>query len=371
MLVIDIECNTKPNPSPFNLHGMMVCIGLYDGVNNVVYPVNDNTLKEVQERIDNADELVGFNFKFDLNWLRRYGIIATHKRIWDVQLAEFILGRQEIMYPSLETAANKYLGVGKDKEVESFWERGIDTQDIPSEILYKYCLLDCELTYRIAELQRKLVPSHQTKLFSIHMQDLLVLHEMEYNGMEFDRVGSLKANDEAISKVSTITETLGTPTPNFNWGSNDHLSALLYGGVIKEAKRVPVGLYKTGSKAGQPRFKIENIEHQLPRKYKPLKGTELKKDGVWSVEEDTLLKLGGGDLVKNILEIKYQEGLCSKYFLKLPELQDTMGWNHKKIHGNFNQCVAKTGRLSSTQPNLQNFAKEASRLLVSRFKTHA
>lgn len=372
MLVIDIECNTLPNPSPFCLNGSMVCVGLYDGENNGVYPVNPDTIKMIQERVDAADELVGFNFKFDLNWLRRYGIICTHKRIWDVQLAEFLLSRQELMYPSLEAASQKYLNTGKDKTIEeNYWAKGIDTCDIPTDVLYNYCLLDCELTYRIAEIQKRSIKDSQKKLFSISMQDLIVLHEMEYNGMEFDREQSFTKAAQASNEITSITLGMGTPCPNFNWNSPDHISSLLYGGTVEEVRRVPVGMYMSGQKKGQQRYKLDKVEHHLPRQYKPIKGTELKKEGKWSVEEDTLLKLGGGDLVKNILKVKELEGLCSKYFVKLPELQDKLGWDHTKIHGNFNQCVAKTGRLSSTQPNLQNFAKEASLLLDSRFKTAA
>ena len=57
------------------------------------------------------------------------------------------------------------------------------------------------------------------------------------------------------------------------------------------------------------------------------------------------------------------------YYQGLPELRSKMNWPVGKLHGILNQCVAKTGRLSSTKPNLQNFDGEIKQLFGSRYVT--
>ena len=55
------------------------------------------------------------------------------------------------------------------------------------------------------------------------------------------------------------------------------------------------------------------------------------------------------------------------YYHGVPELIDSMNWKDSKIHGQLNQCRTKTGRLSSSSPNLQNFDGEIKTLLLSRY----
>ena len=57
----------------------------------------------------------------------------------------------------------------------------------------------------------------------------------------------------------------------------------------------------------------------------------------------------------------------STYYIGVPALSDTMGWTNNLIHGQLNQCVAKTGRLSSSKPNLQNFDGEIKSLFTTRY----
>jgi DNA polymerase I-like protein with 3'-5' exonuclease and polymerase domains len=59
--------------------------------------------------------------------------------------------------------------------------------------------------------------------------------------------------------------------------------------------------------------------------------------------------------------------LIDTYFGALPELINKMEWQDNYIHGSYNQCVAATGRLSSTKPNMQNFSAAVDEVLVSRY----
>ena len=66
---------------------------------------------------------------------------------------------------------------------------------------------------------------------------------------------------------------------DFNPNSNDHLSAFLYGGIIKERFQRPVGHYKTGTRAGEVKYKWEERDKEFQRLINPLPNTELKKEG--------------------------------------------------------------------------------------------
>jgi DNA polymerase I-like protein with 3'-5' exonuclease and polymerase domains len=116
-----------------------------DGVPLCLNPNEDRAT--IQSYLDGADTLIGFNIKFDLHWLRRYGFDYSHCRIFDCQLAEFILGGQSEPYPSLNKTAERYgLGTKVDVVKTEYWDKGIDTTEIPIEILDEYLTMDLVLT---------------------------------------------------------------------------------------------------------------------------------------------------------------------------------------------------------------------------------
>ncbi len=113
-------------------------------------------------------------------------------------------------------------------------------------------------------------------------------------------------------------------------------------------------------------------EYPQPRLVEPLRGSELKKEGYWSVDEQTLSSLKPRtkevkQLISDILRLSKLEKLKGTYYEGLPKIMDQRGWENNLLHGKFNQCVARTGRLSSSQPNLQNFPPEALSLCRSEY----
>ena len=84
---------------------------------------------------------------------------------------------------------------------------------------------------------------------------------------------------------------------------------------------------------------------------------------------DTLKKLKGN---KDLLDLLLRRGslikLSGTYYQGLPKLIDEMNWNKNIIHGQLNQCVTKTGRLSSSKPNLQNFVGDIKSLFTTRYE---
>ena len=373
ILVLDTENTTWNNGNPFDQRNFNVCISFaHAGGTGVCYTQDEGATEEIRQRVAEATLIVGFNLKYDLHWLRKLGIDFAGKRVWCCQAAAYFLDRQQTMYPDLDSEVKRY-GLGEKSTVveEQYWRQGVNTHEIPRDILTEYAARDSELTYKLYLKQKELVQPHQSTLLSIVMQDLLVLQEMEWNGLCYDEAESLKQAQQFETEIlNTQTElSLLHSVPCFNFASNDHLSALLYGGTIVEERRTPVGVYKTGEKAGQPRFKIERVEHQLPRMYAPIRGSENKKEGTWSVDESYLKKLKGRNknLITGILKIKENQKLVSTYFRGIPELRQEMCWKDGIIHGQLNQCTTRTGRLSATKPNQQNLSKQAKAIFRSRY----
>lgn len=156
MLVLDCETTTSNEGNPFDASNKLCYLGLYDGrtyhLFDVEYsgPSGLERLQEIQDLVDGHDLIVGFNLKFDLHWLRRYGINFSKCSVHDCQLVHFILSNQTIPYPSLEGVSTHY-GIGHKLDVvaSDYWNKGIDTPQIPREILEEYLQQDLWLTYQI------------------------------------------------------------------------------------------------------------------------------------------------------------------------------------------------------------------------------
>ena len=375
-LVIDIECTIFQKGNPYSQRNQLVAIGLKFNDKPIHTFFEDFDL--VKEYIDLADVIIGFNLKFDLTWLERIGVynpMSSRHRFWDCQLVQFLLERQATPYPSLDGACSKHNIAGKlDFIKANYWDKGIDTTEIPSEELQAYLEQDIKATHDLYVAQQKVLPDSMKRLASVVNQDMAVLQQMESNGLYLDAQASL---DEAlklqkeIDQIETEIKELLDVKSEINLASNDHLSVLLYGGAIDYDRSVQVGFFKSGKKVGQPRFKKVVYTVEYPRLVEPLKGTEYKKEGYWSTDTPTLKSLKADKRVGSVIKLlnKYSElkKLTSGYLLSWPKLIEEMDWKPDMIHGQFNQVVARTGRLSSSRPNLQNPPKAMKQFIRSRY----
>lgn len=370
LLALDTETTIHNKGNAFDSRNKLVCVS-YATVNSSG-TVRSDDCGVVIGHLETCDLVVGFNFKFDLHWLIKHGLSTLRrKQIWDVQIAEFILSNQTNRFPSLNETCAKY-GLEQKLDVvkTEYWDKGINTDEIPWDVLENYATRDAELTLACYHAQRKLMTPAQIKLCYLQCQDLQILQEMEANGIPFDEALCETRAKEVDDKISEIKGKLHAIYPSIpiNFASNDHLSAFLYGGTIKEDGKEHIGFYKTGQKAGQPKFKNIIIEHKLPRLFTPLKGSEMAKEGNYAVDEATLRKLKGKRAIVNlVLELSKLEKLNGTYYNGLTKLRKEMNWEPGILHGNFNQTTAQTGRLSSSRPNLQNFASELQDIFVSKY----
>jgi DNA polymerase I-like protein with 3'-5' exonuclease and polymerase domains len=364
--VLDWEVTTKNKGSSSDIQNKPVCLGYKYGNN----PEHCSFLPDEWASLDMGLLIVGFNLKFDLLWSRRLGH-KMPRQIWDVQLAEFILSGQTIRYPSLEGVSQSY-GLGtKDHTIEhEYWNKGIDTDVIPPDVLSRYCKRDIELTYQVYLRQKERFAENPKllRLFKLQCEDLLVLLEMEANGQIYDEQLCNQRSKEIETELEEIRVSLASLYPDIpiNFGSGDQLSAWLYGGSIPYEVTEHVGFYKNG----KPKYKKVEKEYVLPRLVEPIKGSTLKKPGFFKTDEGTLRKLKGSNakkFVAPLLRLAELDKLNSTYYKGLPEKAREMNWPPGKVHGQFNQCVAQTGRLSSSQPNLQNFASNCLDIFISRY----
>jgi DNA polymerase-1 len=102
--------------------------------------------------------------------------------------------------------------------------------------------------------------------------------------------------------------------------------------------------------------------------YQPLKGSEMAKEGNFATDEGTMRKLKGKKgVIDKLLELSKLEKLNGTYYRGLVKLREEMNWEKGILHGQFNQTIAISGRLSSSKPNLQNFASELQDIFISRY----
>lgn len=372
-LVIDAETSSFQTGNPFSRRNHCCCVALCkDGSSSVCIPwehggnpVSADNVQHLQAAINEANLLIGFAFKFDLHWLRRCGIIVDYAnlpRVWDCQVAQFIIQCQQERYPSLDSSC-AFFGLGQKSKVveEEFWNRGIDTDAVPWDILSEYAKRDVDLTWQLYEAQQKWLVDHPElkRLIKLSCMDTVVLAELEWNGLRYDVEESLRRAKDIEKELKDID---GSFESYLNLRSHEHVSALLYGGVVRWVEKTP---------AKDGRFKHTKIEKTLPRLVVPLEHTRLKKDGYWSTDDDTLKRLRVSGAAKKVVGLLIKrnklERLKSTYYEGLPKVIEEKDWEPGTLHGQFNQTTVVTGRLSSSSPNLQNLHPEVDELIKSRF----
>lgn len=395
--IFDVETTISNSGNPFDQTNKMVALGLLSGDDKeayIDYSMSWDMVSKVKE-IFNSHMIVGVNLKFDLNWARRYGIDYP-KSVWDCQLAAFLMSYQEHKYPSLDEMLAQYGFPPKLDVVKTeYWEKGIDTDQVPRHLLSEYLATDLVRTQQVFKHQYYMFQTeqykHLYKLFRLQCQDLLTLADMEFNGVQFNTAAARsKANDlqkEQESILVDLRQFFGDVP--FNITSDIHLSTLLYGGVLLEEVAVPIGVYRTGQKAGQVRNKINIIAYNCPRLAEPLKGTEVREavskkeaelvaKGIlseprkyWQVNEETLrqlkVKKDAAKVIDLIIKYNKLDKLRSTYLIGWSDLIDEMNWEPDVIHSQLNQTLAVTGRLSSSKPNGQNADKLTKLFCESRY----
>ena len=280
----------------------------------------DVVLKKLKPVLESKKiKIVGQNIKFDRNILSRYGINLTSFEN-DTMLMSYVLNSTATRH-NLDALAQYYLKY-KTTTFEDVAGKGVKqvTFDlVPMDQAVHYASEDADITYRLyKELKSRLAkePVLNTLLEEIEIPLIPVLSDMEQAGtLVNERV--LKAQSKNFSERITKleTEAYELADQEFNLGSPKQLQEIFF-----EKLKYPV-LQKTPG--GQPST-AENVLQQLSEDY---------------------------ELPKIILEHRTLSKLKSTYTDKLPS---QISPNTGRIHTSFNQTGTSTGRLSSSDPNLQN-----------------
>lgn len=391
MLVFaDVETTTLNKGHPFNPRNKLISYALSSSNSSVLfgYHTDPDFCVPLRESLSQADTYVNFACKFDLHWFRNAGILLPLTcKIWDCQLAEFVLNNQRVAFGSLNDALSSYGLEAKLDKVKEYWDAGVDTADIPVNVLEEYNIRDVEQTKALFYMQQEVMTEKQKALVYTLGEDLRTLADAEYNGIKWDE---LKANE----KTATLTEQIEAierqlnyylPTISngkFNWDSGDCLSALIYGGTLEFLYSVSEpATYKSGPNKGQEyvknRWFTETVH--FSGRFRPLENTELKKTKdnplaatrFYAVDDPTLAQLKSRrnedkELIRLLRErsklLKVAEMIAS-----INKKRAELNWQDSLLHAQFNQNVAVTGRLSSSNPNMQNTPAEIDELLVSRY----
>ena len=302
---------------------------------------------------------VGTNLPFDLQHMYKACKDVYDQRgkmhVWDCQIAEYLLSRQRHKYPSLDDMSTKYGGTLKNDEMKKHWDAGGQTEDIDPKKLEAYLYEDLDNTELVFKAQikeaaeRKMLP-----LLIAQMNSVMAITEMQYNGIAINKKF---VNDEIVKLVEriaflkkTFTAAVASctdiPVSLINLDSPKSMSLVLFGGEVKEKVKQVVGLYKNGN----PKEKLVDIVKQYKGLCLNTTGLEKTIHG-WSTSDDSLEKLKHHSMFVAQLQ-QYRESMkdYGTYFEPLTQLVFHDGCVHQNLH----QTSTDTGRLSCTEPNLQN-----------------
>lgn len=262
---------------------------------------------------------IGQNIKFDIMVLRKYGVRVAGP-LFDTMIAHYLLNPE--LRHGMDYLAETYLKYKPIPITELIGSKGknqLCMRDVPLAQIAEYAAEDADVTLKLKnffapELEKTGIES---LFFDIEMPLIYVLAEMEQTGVKLDTVALKQSSDEltdALKKLEKeIYELAGV---KFNINSSKQVGEILF-----------------------ERLKIEEKAKKT-------------KTGSYSTSEDILEKLRGKHpVVSKLLEYRGLKKLLSTYIDALPELISPVTG---KVHTSYNQTVTATGRLSSTNPNLQN-----------------
>lgn len=268
---------------------------------------------------DPAKTIIGQNLKYDMNVLVKYGVTIEAK-ILDTMLESYVLNSASTRH-DMDSLAVKYLNkiTIKFEDIAGKGVKQLTFNQISLEKASCYAAEDADITLQLHETMIKKIKEHQVLdkiLKEIEIPLMRVLAKVEYNGVLIDANMLKQQSDEIAIKLKKLQESAYVLAgEEFNLSSPKQLQEIFY-----DKLKLPV-LKKTPT--GQPST-AEPVLQELALQF---------------------------EFPKIILEYRTLSKLKSTYTDKLPlQINAKTG----RVHTSYNQAVTTTGRLSSTDPNLQN-----------------
>ena len=276
-----------------------------------------DSLKEIFE--NEATTKVGQNMKYDIIVLSNYGVEVKGK-LFDTMIAHYVL--QPELYHSMDYMAETYLNYETIKIESLIGPRGKgqkNMRDLRGSQIYEYACEDADVTLKLKNiLEQELRKEECEKLFyEIEMPLVPVLAYMERNGARINTASLRETSTLFTQRMREIEEKIYELAGEvFNISSPKQVGDILFGRlkIVEKPKKTKTGQYVTSEEV------LTQVQHKHP-------------------------------IVKYILQHRGLKKLLSTYVDALPELIHA---RTGKIHTSYNQTVTATGRLSSSNPNLQN-----------------
>jgi len=319
--------------------------------------------------------LCGHNISFDLMYLYKESTALKYKlqkhKLWDTQLAEYILSGQRTKFSSLDELSVKYGLPIKDDGIKKYFQAGLGSDKIPPAELIPYLEQDVANTLAIAEKQYKLaVASDQIWLIKSQMEALHATTEMMFNGLHIDRAKlseyTVEVVNEYVEVKLDLEELVKSRIDDIN--SPKQWSQFFFGGTKKVKVKEEVGVYKNGNTKYKLVEKKVVIKPFIAYIADPEKVSE--KTGQISVDDSVLNDMLAHTfdpvaiaIINKLLKYREMSKQLSTYVQGLSK--HIIG---DFIHGKLNHTSTVTGRLSSTNPNLQNISNNPiKQIFTSRY----
>ncbi|WP_417212705.1 DNA polymerase I [Bizionia sp.] len=266
-----------------------------------------------------AIEKVGQNLKYDIKVLAKYNITVKGK-LFDTMLAHYLINPD--MRHNMDVLAETYLNYSPISIETLIGKKGKNQKsmrDVPLEIQTEYAVEDADITLQLKELfTNELGEANTQKLFDdIEIPLLRVLAAMELEGINLDTEFLNSLSNQLNSDIADLEQKIYTAAgEEFNIASPKQLGDILFDKMklVAKPKKTKTGQYATG----------EEILSYLAKDH---------------------------EIIQSILDFRGLSKLKSTYVDALPlQVEPSTG----RVHTDYMQTVAATGRLSSNNPNLQN-----------------
>ena len=262
---------------------------------------------------------VGQNLKYDLEVLRNYGI-RLEGPMWDTMIAHYLL--QPELRHNMDYMAETYLHYQTIHIDELIGPKGKgqrSMRDLTPQQVYEYAAEDADITLQLKKRLEPQLREHNAEhlFYDIEMPLMPVLAEMEMNGVRIDTASLAETSAQLTGRMNVIEQEIYTLAgETFNIASPKQVGDILFGKlkIVEKPKKTKTGQYVTSEEV------LQQLRHKHP-------------------------------IVDHILQYRGLKKLLGTYIDTLPHLINPRTGH---IHTSFNQTVTATGRLSSSEPNLQN-----------------
>ena len=262
---------------------------------------------------------IGQNLKYDLEVLRNYHV-ELKGQLWDTMIAHYLI--QPELHHNMDYMAEVYLHyktIHIDELIGPKGKNQRSMRDLDPKDVYEYACEDADITLQLKnKLEQELKQHDCERLFyDIEMPLMPVLAEMEMNGVCLDTASLAETSKQFTARMNEIEQRIyELAGEQFNIASPKQVGEILFDKlkIVEKAKKTKTGQYVTS----------EEVLQQLKNKH---------------------------EIVADILEHRGLKKLIGTYIDALPKLINPRTGH---IHTSFNQTITATGRLSSSDPNLQN-----------------